>query len=326
MTPTSPLSLEHHDPALLALHNRLHQPRHPWSGQVAGETLEVRWGAVAPVINPSHSLWLALDDDVMRLTFSSAPWLPQPTLDPQADALLMELALIELIEPLEASLGVALEVCSAGRPEAIVPLSLCLEFSLGNAASCSVQLQMTSTAAHLLADRLLSLAQPRPEVLTAMTLLLGVECGHAWLSLGDLCGLLPGDVVMLDIPAGAQLSLVLGDRLRAAAEHHGERSMRLLEPLNFVNPTLEYPMTPTDVMQPVDETLNDLPLKLVCQLGTVELSLAQVQQLGVGSLVPLTSQVHEAVDMLINGRRVGRGQLVQIGDGLGVRVQSICKP
>ena len=85
-------------------------------------------------------------------------------------------------------------------------------------------------------------------------------------------------------------------------------------------------MTPTDVMQPVDETLNDLPLKLVCQLGTVELSLAQVQQLGVGSLVPLTSQVHEAVDMLINGRRVGRGQLVQIGDGLGVRVQSICKP
>lgn len=326
MISAAPLSLEHHDRALLALHNRLHQPRQPWSGHLAGETLEVRWGAVAPVIEPSHSLWLALGDDVVRLDCSSAPWLPRPTLDPEADALLMELTLIELIEPLEALLGVALKVCGAGQPEALLPLSLCLELSLGNVDPCSVRLQMTPTAAHLIADRLLPQAQPRPEVLTAMSLLLGVETGHAWLSLGDLCGLLPGDVVMLDTPAAAPLSLVLGDSVRAAAEHHGERSVRLLEPLISVNPTLEYPMNPTDVMQPVDETLNDLPLKLVCQLGTVELSLAQVQQLGVGSLVPLTSQVHEAVDLLINGRRVGRGQLVQIGDGLGVRVQSISRP
>lgn len=323
------LNLEQHDPSLLALHNRLHQPREPWSGRLVGQTFEARWGVPVQVTEPSRSVLLAVADGFVRMAFAFSglqPWLPLSTLDPEADALLMELALLELIEPLESVLGAPLQVCVADQPPAVFALGLGVEFSVGSAAACHVQLDLSQGAAALIADRLLPRARPRLDTVAALALFLGVESGHAWLSLGEWRGLSPGDVVMLQTPVPAVASLVLGEAIRARVELHGEQSVRLLEPLNFVNPTLENPMNPPDVMQTVDETLNDLPLKLVCQLGSVELSLAQVQQLGVGSLVALTTQVHEAVDLVINGRRVGRGQLVQIGDGLGVRVQSFATP
>jgi type III secretion protein Q len=36
--------------------------------------------------------------------------------------------------------------------------------------------------------------------------------------------------------------------------------------------------------------------------------------------------MQEGVDLMINGRRVGQGQLVQIGEGLGVRLLSFATP
>lgn len=81
-------------------------------------------------------------------------------------------------------------------------------------------------------------------------------------------------------------------------------------------------MTATADGQGLDSTLNELPLKLVCQVGSVEMSLAQLRELGAGSLVPLTPQLHDGVDLMVNGRRIGQGQLVKIGDGLGVRLLS----
>ena len=72
----------------------------------------------------------------------------------------------------------------------------------------------------------------------------------------------------------------------------------------------------------LDSSLDELQLKLVCQVGSVELSLAQLRELGVGSVLALAPRMHEGVDLMINGRRVGQGQLVKIGDGLGVRLLS----
>jgi type III secretion protein Q len=34
----------------------------------------------------------------------------------------------------------------------------------------------------------------------------------------------------------------------------------------------------------------------------------------------------DSVDLMVNGRRVGQGQLVKIGDGLGVRLLSFATP
>src|SRR3954467_9618398 len=72
-----------------------------------------------------------------------------------------------------------------------------------------------------------------------------------------------------------------------------------------------------------DPDLDDLPVRLVFEAGRVELSLGELQRLAPGALVPLARPVDEPLDIMANGRRLGRGTLVQIGESLGVRIVSI---
>ncbi len=72
-----------------------------------------------------------------------------------------------------------------------------------------------------------------------------------------------------------------------------------------------------------DPDLDDLPVRLVFEAGRVEFSLGELQRLAPGALVPLGRPVDEPIDIMANGRRLGRGTLVQIGDGLGVRIVSL---
>ena len=72
-----------------------------------------------------------------------------------------------------------------------------------------------------------------------------------------------------------------------------------------------------------DPDLDDLPVRLVFEAGRVELSLGELQRLAPGALVPLSRPLDEPLDIMANGRRLGRGTLVQIGESLGVRIVSI---
>ena len=76
--------------------------------------------------------------------------------------------------------------------------------------------------------------------------------------------------------------------------------------------------SPADVLQKTD--LDDIPVKLLFELGRVELSLAEVRQLSAGAVIPVSRPLEESVDIFANGRRIGRGSLVRIGDNLGVRI------
>jgi type III secretion protein Q len=85
--------------------------------------------------------------------------------------------------------------------------------------------------------------------------------------------------------------------------------------------SLEWSMgNPTEFSDP---DLDDLPVRLVFELGRVELSLGELQRMAPGALVPLGRSVDEPLDIMANGRRLGRGKLVQIGDSLGVRIVSL---
>jgi type III secretion protein Q len=72
-----------------------------------------------------------------------------------------------------------------------------------------------------------------------------------------------------------------------------------------------------------DSDMDDLPVRLVFEVGRVELSLGELQRLAPGAVVPLGRPPDEPLDIMANGRRLGRGALVQIGDSLGVRIVSV---
>lgn len=69
-----------------------------------------------------------------------------------------------------------------------------------------------------------------------------------------------------------------------------------------------------------DTALAMVPVHLVFELGRIDLPLAEVQRLAPGVTLPLAVPVAGEVDILGNGRRIGRGVMVRIGESIGVRI------
>ena len=75
---------------------------------------------------------------------------------------------------------------------------------------------------------------------------------------------------------------------------------------------------------PLEEAqLEQLPMRAVFELGRLDLSLGEVRRLAPGSILPMARPAEDAVDIVVNGRRIGHGSLVKIGDSVGVRVERL---
>lgn len=71
-----------------------------------------------------------------------------------------------------------------------------------------------------------------------------------------------------------------------------------------------------------DERLDDLPLEVAFELGQMKLSIAELERLKPGYVFSLPVPVEGTnVTIRVQGRALGRGQIVAIGEYLGVRVQ-----
>ena len=323
--------LTHYDPALLALHNQLHRRRRAWQGRCAGQDLRVSWAAEPQPLNAPRDVLLSLGRAPVRLRLSGAaldqvlvPLALQfdvQSLPSLPRSLLLELAVLDLIEALEPLLGhpVQLLETAGGLDQQPFAVNLALQLNFGNQPAMSAQLDLSEGAAVLVAQLLAQHGQVEPDPLPALRQTVAVVAGRQWLSLGELRSLRLGDVVMLE--AGSGLLLDLEGRLQARCQYQGE-ALRLQEELKA--PLLDMENTMTDV--DAAAALDDLPLKLVCQVGSLELSLAQLRELGAGSLLQLNTAGVDNVDLMVNGRRVGHGQLVKIGDGLGVCLLSFATP
>jgi flagellar motor switch protein FliN/FliY len=76
-----------------------------------------------------------------------------------------------------------------------------------------------------------------------------------------------------------------------------------------------------------ESLLNDVPLELSVELGRVSMSLRELStKLGPGSVIPLSKQTGDRLDIRINGRLIARGEAVAIGERYGVRITEIVTP
>jgi type III secretion protein Q len=120
----------------------------------------------------------------------------------------------------------------------------------------------------------------------------------------------------------AEMRLALDDVMLADLECQPESAATAVSGYSW-----EWSMgNPTEFSGPTglhDSDLDDLPVRLVFEVGRVELSLGELQRLAPGALVPLARPLDEPLDIIANGRRLGRGTLVQIGESLGVRIVSL---
>lgn len=142
----------------------------------------------------------------------------------------------------------------------------------------------------------------------------------------NLASLAPGDVVLFDDLDGAAAGplIVIGGWFAAPVELTPDGA-RIAAPLNRITGS-KWERIMNEATYPgagqtlEDSDLESLPVALVFELGRITLSLGEVKQLAPGVIVPLGASADGAVDVIANGKRVGRGEIVRIGESLGVRL------
>jgi len=74
------------------------------------------------------------------------------------------------------------------------------------------------------------------------------------------------------------------------------------------------------------DLLKDVPLRLTVELGRARLLVREVLALRDGSVVELDRQAGAAVDVLVNGALIARGEVVVVDERFGVRITEVVGP
>jgi len=67
----------------------------------------------------------------------------------------------------------------------------------------------------------------------------------------------------------------------------------------------------------------DIDMPLTVRFGEAVVSIDTLSKMGPGSLIELSRQPDDPVDVLINGRLVARGEVVVVAGNYGVRVTQV---
>jgi flagellar motor switch protein FliN/FliY len=70
----------------------------------------------------------------------------------------------------------------------------------------------------------------------------------------------------------------------------------------------------------------DVTVQATVELGRTHLTIGEVLKLGVGSVVELERAVAEPVDLLVQGVRLARGEVVVVDDRFAIRIKEIAEP
>lgn len=72
--------------------------------------------------------------------------------------------------------------------------------------------------------------------------------------------------------------------------------------------------------------LMDVSLPVTVELGRTKMMIKDILELGKGSLIELEKLAGEPVDILVNGKRIARGEVVVIDENFGVKIVEILSP
>jgi len=148
-------------------------------------------------------------------------------------------------------------------------------------------------------------------------------------SRNGLNGLAVGDALLFDrVAPDGGVVLCLGEHLTTVGQLNDTGEVTVGAPFSANNPYLlgEFQMSNNEFeaesqVAALDETsIGNLPVRLIFELGRREMSIDELRNIGVGGSIPLDKPASSVVDILANGRRVGAGEMVLIGDQLGVKI------
>lgn len=247
---------------------------------------------------------------------------PAATLGARSLLLILEYAGASALDQLEHALGVPIAMTGASIGGGSANGILC------SGALGDWPFEAVLTVAEPYAARLALLAgafDPPPAADIPVTAAFRV--GGTRLSVGWLGSMRPGDVVIVDhaMPEG-RIAAVFGEHHLASCRIDGNRAILLDRPVR-IGGDLHQNWTAADTMthegtdgRVKDVELDDMQIKLLFELGRLEISLGELRTLAPGYVFDLGRDPCRAVEINAGGRRIGHGEVVKIGEALGVRI------
>lgn len=74
------------------------------------------------------------------------------------------------------------------------------------------------------------------------------------------------------------------------------------------------------------EIIKDVPLEITVELGRTSKKIADILDFGVGTVIELDKLVGEALDILANGKKIAKGEVVVVDENYGIRITDIIVP
>jgi flagellar motor switch protein FliN len=69
--------------------------------------------------------------------------------------------------------------------------------------------------------------------------------------------------------------------------------------------------------------VSDIPMELSVEIGRTHMTIGETLELTVGSIVTLEREAGQAVDLLVNGTAIARGEVIVVDEQYGLRVTEI---
>jgi type III secretion protein Q len=326
----------------LAPLNALHRHRRPIEAMVAEHAVTIETAARVAVVADAYAFRITLSGRpvLLRLSTSLVDFCAGSLavrdferLNGVRAGMLLELALLRPIKALEGRLRMEIRVeervATIESDQQLLPLHFLVRgLPTGDAG---IELLLDQESATIVARALDELAVPNAAT-AQLPIPLRICRGGVDLTLAELRTVRPGDILMPERnPAGSRgMIAVVGERLHFQVEQDVEGfrfGAKLTE--SDANAAGRWCMQdPTNALPggPVDEAaLDQVPIRVVFEIGRLDVPLAEVRRLGPGYVLPLAKPIESAVDIVANGRRIGQGSLMKIGDSIGVRIERLLR-
>ncbi len=161
--------------------------------------------------------------------------------------------------------------------------------------------------------------------LTSLTATVAIRRGYAVLSARELEQLSPGDGILIDPAVAESAMAVTGEHFLATctlskegATLCGPLLMRPKGPMRHFmsNETVDQELQGP----PRVSSIGDIPVKIVFDVGRIELPLSELEGIGEGHVFALDRPKPDAVEIVAQGRIIGRGEIITMDGLAAVRV------
>jgi type III secretion protein Q len=341
-TPAEYYAPEPLTPQQATLYRRLSH-RRSVTATIDGRLLRFAISPMAPAREPAADSWLeaatSLDGHPLSLRLSRLmvdrviawldPELATGGLDSAGLWLLVELWLAPSIAVIEAAFSARLDHFRPGSnvATAAAEIVIAVEISVDDEQCGRALFGLDAALAQRLVQSIEAMA-PLPAALPDLPVPVAFRIGASELTVAELASLAPGDVILVERRPAIQDDMVvacLGERWFAPARLVGSAAalaaaFRPAATANLEFWTMDNEKASLPPAGAADVPLDELPVKLLFELGTLDLPLGELRVLGVGHIFELGRDLSHPVDIFGNGRRIGQGEIVRIGNAVGVRV------